>query len=120
MPTSRSSADIDAWLEELWNLRGTDLLLTAGAPPLIRVDGEMRPVTGGQLMSPTSAERVNKGAAGPDPAAAYEAEREIDFAFSWQQRARLRCNAFHQRDSCSLALRIIPYEIPGVAQRRLP
>ena len=46
MPTSRSTAEIDAWLEELWNARGTDLLLTSGAPPLLRVDGEMRPVTG--------------------------------------------------------------------------
>ena len=30
MPLSRSTADIDAWLEELWDLRGTDLLLTVG------------------------------------------------------------------------------------------
>jgi twitching motility protein PilT len=120
MPPSRSTADIDPWLEELWNLRGTDLLLTAGAPPLIRVDGEMRPVTGGQMLSPISVEQIVKAVVGPDLVAAYEAEREIDFAFSWRQRARLRCNAFHQRDSGSLALRIIPFEIPGFAQLGLP
>jgi twitching motility protein PilT len=120
MPLSRSTADIDAWLEELWNLRGTDLLLTSGAPPLIRVDGEMRPVTGGQMFSPISVERVIKAVVGPDLVGAYESEREIDFAFSWKQRARLRCNAFHQRDSSSLALRIIPFDIPGFAQLGLP
>ena len=120
MPTSRSTAEIDAWLEELWHLRGTDLLLTAGAPPLIRVDGEMRPVTGGEMMTPISVERVIKEVVGPDLVPTFEAEREIDFAFSWQKRARLRCNAFHQRDTCSLALRIIPFEIPGFAQLGLP
>src|ERR1700688_52138 len=120
MPISRSTADIDVWLDELWDLRGTDLLLTAGAPPLMRVDGDMRPGTGGQMFSPISVERVIKDVVGPDLVASYEAEREIDFAFSWKQRARLRCNAFHQRDSCALALRIIPYEIPGFAQLGIP
>jgi twitching motility protein PilT len=120
MPTSRSTADVDVWLEELWDLRGTDLLLTSGAPPLIRVDGEMRPVTGGEMFSPISVERVVKEIVGPDLVARYEAEREIDFAFSWKQRARLRCNAFHQRDACALALRIIPFEIPGFAQLGIP
>ena len=120
MPASRSTAEIDSWLEELWDARGTDLLLTSGAPPLIRVDGEMRPVTGGELFTPISVERVVKNVVGPDLVHSYESEREIDFAFSWRERARLRCNAFHQRDSCALALRIIPYEIPGFTQLGIP
>jgi twitching motility protein PilT len=120
MPASRSTEDIDAWLEELWDLRGTDLLLTTGAPPLVRVDGEMRPVTGGETLNPISVEQIVKRVIGPDLVERYESEREIDFAFSWREQARLRCNAFHQRDSCSLALRIIPYEIPGFAQLGIP
>ncbi|HUY21101.1 MAG TPA: type IV pilus twitching motility protein PilT [Acidimicrobiales bacterium] len=120
MPVARSTAEIDVWLEELWQTRGTDLLLTAGAPPLVRVDGEMRPVTGGEMFSTISVERVIKDVIGPDLVASYEAEREIDFAFSWKDRARLRCNAFHQRDTCALSLRIIPYEIPGFAQLGIP
>jgi twitching motility protein PilT len=120
MPATRSTADIDVWLEELWDSRGTDLLLTSGAPPLIRVDGEMRPVTGAETFSPISVERVIKQVVGPDLVPRYEAEREIDFAFSWRERARLRCNAFHQRDTCALALRIIPFEIPGFAQLGIP
>ena len=41
MPLARSTAEIDPWLEELWDSRGTDLLLTSGALPLIRVDGDV-------------------------------------------------------------------------------
>src|SRR6202140_4377500 len=120
MSVSRTTAHIDPWLEELWDARGTDLLLTSGAPPLIRVDGEMRPVTGGEMFSPISVERLVREVIGPDLVERYESDREIDFAFSWKERARLRCNAFHQRDSCALALRIIPYEIPGFAQLGIP
>jgi twitching motility protein PilT len=120
MPVSRTTIEIDPWLEELWDTRGTDLLLISGAPPLIRVDGEMRPVTGGETFSPISVERTVKQVVGSDLVGRYEAEREIDFAFSWREQARLRCNAFHQRDSCALALRIIPYEIPGFAQLGIP
>ena len=47
---SETSDAIEPWLDEVWDERGTDLLLTAGAPPLIRVDGEMRPVTGGRAV----------------------------------------------------------------------
>jgi len=120
MPANRSTAEIDTWLEELWEARGTDLLLTSGAPPLLRVDGDMRPAKDGEVFSPISVERVVKDVVGPDLVARFESEREIDFAFSWKERARLRCNAFYQRDSCALALRIIPYEIPGFAQLGIP
>src|SRR5579864_4974116 len=113
MSVNRSTAGIDAWLEELWDTRGTDLLITSGAPPLIRVDGEMVPVTGGQVFTPATAEWVVKQVVGDDLVSRYERELEIDFAFSWRNRARIRCNAFHQRSTCSMALRMIPFEIPG-------
>jgi len=111
---------IDAWLEEVWDERGTDLLLTAEAPPLIRVDGQMRPVTGGEPLRVDEVERLVHEVVGIDHIARYEEEREIDFAFSWEDKARLRCNAFHQREACALSLRVIPYEIPGFHDLGIP
>jgi len=116
----RNIDDIEPWLEELWNARGTDLLLTASAPPLIRVDGEMRPVTKGEVLTPTSVEGLVHSVMGEPLVPRYIEEREIDFAFSWRDRARLRCNAYHQRESCALALRMIPYEIPGFKELGIP
>lgn len=112
--------DIETWLEELWNARGTDLLLTAHAPPLIRIDGEMRPVSKGEPLSPTAVEGIVHAVMGEALVPRFIEEREIDFAFSWMDRARLRCNAYHQRETCALALRIIPYEIPGFAELGIP
>ena len=108
----RNIGDLEPWLAELWDLRGTDLLLMAGAPPLIRVDQVIRPVTGGQALSADEADRIIHSVVGPDLVEDLVGDREVDFAFSWQDKARLRCNAYHQRESCALALRMIPYEIP--------
>jgi len=116
----RNIDEIEPWLEELWNARGTDLLLTASAPPLIRVDGEMRPVTKGEPLSPTAVEGLVHSVMGEPMVPRYIEDREIDFAFSWRDRARLRCNAYHQRESCALALRMIPYEIPGFKELGIP
>jgi len=120
MSVDRSTAGIDTWLEELWEARGTDLLITSGAPPLIRVDGEMVPVNDGKTFTPATSEWVVKQVVGDDLVPKYEAELEVDFAFSWKTRARIRCNAFHQRGSCAMSLRIIPFEIPGFAQLGIP
>ncbi len=108
----RNIGDLEPWLAELWDLRGTDLLLMAGAPPLIRVDQVIRPVTGGQTLSADEADRIIHAVVGADLVESLVGDREVDFAFSWQDKARLRCNAYHQRESCALALRMIPYEIP--------
>src|SRR5579863_9922812 len=116
----RNIDDVEPWLDELWNARGTDLLLTANAPPLIRVDGEMRPVSQGETLTATAVEGLVHAVMGEAMVPRYVNEREVDFAFSWRERARLRCNAFHQRETCALALRIIPYEIPGFAQLGIP
>jgi twitching motility protein PilT len=119
-PSKRKIDDIDPWLDEVWNARGTDLLLTAGTPPLIRVDGDMRPVTGGETLSVERVRQLVQDVVGEENLARYTEEREIDFAFSWKEQARLRCNAFHQREACALALRIIPYEIPGFHDLGIP
>jgi twitching motility protein PilT len=51
---------------------------------------------------------------------AFLAEREIDFSFNWEGQARFRANAYHQRGSVALSLRLIPYRIPSFDDLRLP
>jgi twitching motility protein PilT len=116
----RHIGDIEPWLEELWDLRGTDLLLMAAAPPLIRVDQVIRPVTGGETLSADEAERIIHAVVGQHLLEQFIEEREVDFAFSWRENARLRCNAYHQRETCALALRMIPYEIPDFHELGIP
>ena len=48
MPTTSTLDDL---LQQLWDAKGTDLLLTVGAPAMIRVDGELRPVEGEERLT---------------------------------------------------------------------
>jgi twitching motility protein PilT len=107
-------------LRTLWEHHGSDLLLVAGAPPTVRIDGELRPIGGEPALDADVLEKVLFEVLGPSLAARLHEEREVDFSFGWEWQARFRGNAFHQRGSVGLALRLIPREIPSFAELGLP
>jgi twitching motility protein PilT len=114
------SAPIDPWLTELWERGGTDLLLTAGAPPLLRVDGELQPYGALPPLSPAEVDKLVAQVLGDDLMAKFDFEGEVDFSFSGKEQARFRGNAFRQRHSSALALRLIPFHIPSFDELGLP
>jgi twitching motility protein PilT len=103
----------------LWDLGGTDLLLTADAPALLRVNGELRPYDAKPL-DEHQVSKIANAVAGPRLAEELEFRGEVDFSFSWRDRGRLRGNAFRQRQSCALSLRLIPFEIPSLDTLGVP
>jgi twitching motility protein PilT len=114
------SEPIDRYLEALWDRKASDLLLTAGAPPLLRVDGMLTPMNGVAALRPDEVERMVLGILSEDMVARFKADKEIDFSFNWRSLARFRANAFLQRGSFALAVRAIPFEIPSFQDLGLP
>jgi twitching motility protein PilT len=114
-----NTALIDGYLNTLWDRKGTDVLLVAGAPPLVRVDGAIIPLDAAPL-SPEDTARTVRGVLAGELWDAFQTEREVDFSFNWEGNARFRANAYHQRGSVALALRLIPYAIPNGAELGLP
>jgi twitching motility protein PilT len=111
----------DALLDVLWNARGgTDLLLTAGMPPQIRAHGDLGAVAGYPVLTGDDTEALLAELLTAEQAAGWAAGHEYDFSFSWRGDARVRGNAFSQRGQTAVALRIIPREIPTMAQLGLP
>lgn len=110
---------MDALLQQLWDLKGTDLHVTAGARPLVRVDGELRPLESEPVLTGEDAERLVRGLLSPAQLSAFDAAYELDFSFTWGE-ARIRGNAFRQRDSVACALRLIPTAIPSMGELGLP
>jgi twitching motility protein PilT len=111
---------IEAYLAELWELGGSDVLLTAGVPPLLRVDGAMRPADGAATLEPADLERIVRSVLPPEIAARFEEEKDADFSFSWKDLARFRGNVFVQRGSMAMALRLIPFKVPSFEELGLP
>lgn len=118
--TRIDSSPIDSYLETLFALGGTDLLLTAGAAPLCRVDGRLEPLEGEAKLTSDDTSRLILGCLSDEAAAGLSAERELDFSFNWRSRARFRGNAFFQRQSLALSLRLIPFDIPTMADLGIP
>jgi twitching motility protein PilT len=111
---------ITPWLEILWDNKGSDLLLAGGSAPRIRVDGKLRPVEGAPILTGDEIDALVRPLLNPTLQATFDTEQDVDFAFSWLDRARLRGSAFTQRGETALALRMIPSKIPTFADLDLP
>lgn len=111
---------IDRLLGGLWEAGGTDLLLTVGLPPMLRVDGTLAKVEGEAALELTDVDALLAEVLTTEQHAAWEARHEYDFSFSWRDRARIRGNAFTQRGLSAVALRMIPREIPTPEDLGLP
>ncbi|MBZ0150142.1 MAG: type IV pilus twitching motility protein PilT [Planctomycetes bacterium] len=101
-------------MEELLNLMvqrgGSDLHLSVGAPPKIRIDGKLVD-TEYEVLMPEATKKLVYSVLGPDQVAKLEKNLEIDFSFGVQTLGRFRTNAFVQRGSVAAVLRVIPYEV---------
>jgi len=115
VPAAKKPADtrVARLLSNLWELNATDLLLTVGAPPLMRRDGDLQPFNGDKPLTPKDTESMLDTilkSVGRDSFA--EDVHELDFSFTYQDKARIRGNAYRQRGNVAVALRLIPHEIP--------
>jgi twitching motility protein PilT len=120
MLTHPIGVGIDALLSVLWEAHGTDLLLTAGMAPQIRVQGELSGVPDHPVLTPSGVEALLADLLDEEQSVAWLDQYEFDFAFSWKETARVRGNAYTQRGSTAVALRIIPLKIPTMAELGLP
>jgi twitching motility protein PilT len=115
------SFDLHFCLGYLIEKGGSDLHLKVPAPPVIRVDGQMRPIDGLSPLTPEDTERaVREMLSDADKLQEFAEEGEVDFAYSIAGLARFRCNAFRQRGSVSLVIRAIPVSIKTIDELSLP
>ncbi|MDQ1723583.1 MAG: twitching motility protein PilT [Frankiaceae bacterium] len=115
-----NSAPLDVYLSALWDAKGSDLLLTPGAPPLMRVDGLILPISEQARLTPDDTKRLLAEILNPKKAAEFAEQSEVDLSFTWRDEARFRVNGFNQRGSVAISLRMIPYELPDFDAIDLP
>ena len=99
--------------------KGSDLFITAGFPPAIKIDGKMTPVTT-QPLSPQHTQELARAIMNDKQAAEFEATKECNFAISPASIGRFRVNALVQRGNVAMVLRVINVSIPDFDDLKLP
>ncbi len=101
----------------------TDLHLSVGASPRVRIDGELVAIPDAPQCTTELVQEVVGGLLSDVDRAIFETERQVDLSFGWSsgdRSIRLRANVFFQSDQPALALRLIPSEIPTPEEIGLP
>ena len=98
---------------------GSDMFITAGAAPSMKVDGAMKPLSN-QVLSPQHTQVLVSAIMNDKQRAEFEATQECNFAISLPGVSRFRVNAFTQRGSVGVVLRVIRSEIPEFDDLNLP
>jgi len=112
---------IEGALERLTQVSASDLLLSCGSPPRIRKDGRLELMDPNEaVLTPPETERLLRDIIQPADWKILQKRRQVDFAFTWRDKARIRANAYYQRDSLAAALRLLPLEIPGFELLGMP
>jgi twitching motility protein PilT len=111
---------IEPLLEILWDKGGSDLLLIGGSTPRIRVNGQLMPIEHAVELTGNQIDEIVQPLLSPEQRLQFKEQMDVDFAFSWLDRARLRGSVFTQKGQTALALRIIPTRIPSFEDLGLP
>ena len=98
----------------------SDLHITSGARPTIRVSGSLVPLEEFEVLTPPMLQRVIYSILTQAQRLKFEEELELDFAYSLPGRARFRVNIYRQRESLGAAFRIIPFEIKTLESLGVP
>jgi len=112
--------DFAELLLEVVDRRASDLHLTAGAQPMVRVRGRLQAVDDYPTLTPTDTREIIYSILSNDQRQKLENNWQIDFAYQIPNRARFRVNAYFQRGALGAAFRLIPFEIAPLETLGLP
>src|SRR6185436_8564650 len=106
-------------LEEMKQKTASDLHITAGVPPELRVDGLITP-TEHEALTPALTAQLAYSVLSDEQRKTFETSKELDFSFGVKGLSRFRANVFLQRGVVSMVIRQIPYDIPALETLGLP
>jgi twitching motility protein PilT len=107
-------------LLEVINRRASDLHITAGAPPMVRVRGRLAPIDGYPVLTPTDTREIVYSILSNAQRQKFENNWQLDFAYQIPGTARFRVNAYFQRAAIGAAFRLIPFDVVPFETLGLP
>src|SRR4030042_150823 len=117
---SNRQQEIYSLLEEVLKRGGTDLHLCYGRPPTLRVDGSLASMDDKPALSIEDVKELSLALLTSDQQDKFWAQKDIDFAFNFQEKARFRSNIYQQMGKVAAAFRFIPSQIRTLEDLSLP
>ena len=111
--------DVLKLLEDTIAKRASDLHITVGLPPMMRIDGVLVPF-GDNNLTPKDTEEYTNLILNSRQREILEDVGQVDFSYSIPGWGRFRVNAYRQRGSYAIAFRLIPTGIPTLRELNLP
>jgi twitching motility protein PilU len=111
---------IQEFLERILELDASDVYLTAGSPPVYRVEGVASPADEASLTAQDTAALAEEVMGEPRQREEFARIKEMNLALSLAKRGRFRCNLFQQRGSIGLVIRQIKLRVPTIEELDLP
>jgi twitching motility protein PilT len=117
MPAANS---IDELLERMVEANASDLHVTTGTPPAIRVRGEVERLEGFDALTGEETQQLLYHILSSEQQKLLEINRQLDFSYSMPGLARFRVNVYFQRESIGAAFRLIPTELKTLEELGIP
>jgi len=118
-PRPLEDAHIDDLLRIVVEKGGSDLHISVGVPPIIRVDGQLMP-TNYERVTPQDSQRLIYDILTDEQIQRFETNFELDFSYQLARLSRFRVNVYRDRGNVAHAFRVIPSRIPTLRDLNLP
>jgi len=117
---SETTLKIESLLEIVIRFDASDLHLQVGLPPILRVDGSLKPIEETPVLDDKTVEQLIYSILDDEQKEILIKEKEVDFSFAFGDYGRFRVNAFHERGNLAAALRLIPAKIRTLEELEMP
>ena len=107
-------------LEQMVRMGASDLHLTVGSPPVVRVDGKLLRIPQHDVLTGELIKKLAYSMLNDKQKLKFEQNSELDLSFGVEQMSRFRCNMFMQRGNVAVAIRQIPYNVRTFEELGLP
>lgn len=100
--------------------KASDLHLISGLPPILRINGALSSLPGKNSLTEEEVKNLVFSLVSPEQKEILLVNKEIDFSFPYKDIARFRVNAYYQRGTLAVAMRLLPRLIPSIDELNLP
>lgn len=120
MKESESEIDVNELLKTAHSMGASDVHMKVGSYPIMRIDGNLSPLSSGKRLSQEDTLKVAFSVMSPVQRETFKKKNDIDLAYSVPGLGRFRCNIFIQRGTIGLVFRVIAMKIPTIEELTLP